>query len=1136
MYSKTKIVLIASVVLLSMGFTSSFASATATGSVNYSPVVFSQGGVTLTSATGGNFVAGSTVYFYVSSGPSSSDIIGGYVASYLLPQGSSSLSNSHFQVSIPSTMSAGSYYIIASDSSSPTSSSAQFTTASPITVSLLKPTMSVTPSSGQPTASATVSGSGWDPSSTVSVYIAGPQGSPLFSTLLTTLTVTSSGVIKQGTTFTIPEIAENSYSVVAEESSSSSPNYGITADSSLSVTPILVASPYDISGASGSQFSISGYGFPSLATITSNGVTVGTVKADNSATTASTSGSFSITATMTGAITTAGAYNVIVQYNTTQFTQSNGIFVSIPNSLSLGFTFSTASTVYPGSSYKAEVYNFPAGSQVSLTLGPITLGQISTDSNGFGQLQGSIPALPAGTYEVSASSNGLYSSTTVTIQSYFQVLDPDGVPMTSTLEFFPEDGYYQVQAYGLNPLVTYTYNDSAVSSSYEVSSVSAGTLVSRNLLTFNPSANGTLIFTFYPHFISSTSTSSITLKYTGGSVGGYSGNTYGYTAIKTPYFSVSHPTVSIMEAAASQTITVYNILPQGSQVYPGLQTYYNLYMGSTELSFTEGTSSQTTDVLSSTINSPSVTFTAPSAAGIYYLGITYAGGQVASEIYSAPVVVSYQATALDSGTVQAIPIYGTNGQVTSYDFVGYSFYPGTMKLYYYTQGSLSSTTPGLQYGAFVYSPNLPAEPAGTYRIIAQDTYSSSTYTTNSSYTIYPYFSTTTSSGTMDSTVTFSMSGFAANTFYTIYFGSDKVYSGQTSSAGSISSQTFTTPVVLPGTYNISVVQDSTLSAVASQEFTIMPSQTLNIPGGSYAFPGQIVSYSWKPSSAPQVPGSSSGSYGNIYVTVYLNGSAFYTSMVPLTNTYLNGSFSMPNSLPGNYWNVTLSWSQNEYTPTGSPATSTVVTTNFHKMSQGNGVFLQLVSGNGALITGISSTQIAQITSQITSSTNSTISAALSVPLSQLDATVSSINGSLASIKTSFGTMQASLTTLNANIASVNGTLVTLNTSIGTVTTSLSSINATVTSVKSGVGTVQTSIGTLTGAVTSISGNAVTIQTSVGTLKADLNSVNSKLDNVTNYGMIFDIVIIALIAVTLGLAVAGLLSTRDMKKRFGMKKE
>ena len=1137
MNSVIKVISMVLIVVASVAFSSSMVSGQATGNVSYSPTVFSSDTTILVMADGGSFGSGSTVYFYISTTTSSTGIVGGTIGSIALPAGSTTLADAHLSLNIP-TLSPGTYYLLASDSSSPSSSGAQFSSPTAVTVSTLKPSVSIAGS--QPTTLATVSGSGWDPSSLVSLYLAGPQGSSIYSVLLTSFTVTASGSIPTGASFTIPEIAGGSYVVVAQESSSSSPNYGITSDSSLSISPLLVVSPYDIGGSVGSQFNVAGYGFPSLATITADGIFVGSTAAVNAAETASSEGSFSVSASLSIAITTPGPYSVTVKYNSTSYSQSNTVFVSIPNDLSLGFTFiPKISYAYPGTPYSAEVYDFPASSQVYISLGPVSLGTVTTDSNGFGTIQGNIPAIPAGTYYATASSGGLYSSVQVTVSAYFVVEDPDGIQMVSNTEYFPSTGHYTVYAYGLSPSSIYTFSDSAKSSHYSIGQVQVGTLISSSRLEFSPALNGTLIFSFSPNFTSSASTSTITLIYSGGSVTGYLGNTYGYTAAQPPYFSISHNTVSLLEQGISETVTVYGIVPVGSVVYPGLGTSYNIYIGSIELSFDIGSGTTATSVLSSSFTSQAITFTVPAvSSGVYFMNITYSGSSASSPLYSAPVVISTPASSLNSGGVTAIPIYSA-GEVTGYYVAGYSFFPSaTVKLYYYTQSSLISTTEGLTYGGFVFSglESLSSiqEPAGTYGIIAQASYQSSTYSAYSSYAVYPSLSLSALQGTMGSQVAFTVSGLSPGSYYSIRFGTLTTLTFQTSDSGYAQS-TFTVPTVPPGNYSVGVVNALSSSVVSGTSFNVVPSPTLELIGGGYAFPGQVVNYSWKPSSSPgKVGASSSGYYGNIYVTAYLNGSALSTTAIPMMGGYLNGSFTMPNDPPGTYWSFNLSWEQNIYTTNtiSSSVETTVVSTSTHYMSPANGAFVKLISGNGALLTGISQGQIAQITAAV----NSSISASLQIPLSELDASISSINGTIAYLKTSFGTMESSLSSLNATIVALNGTVVTLRTTLGTVKTSLSSLNATVTVLSGNTADIKTSVGALTGNVTSISGNVATIKTSLGTLQATVGNVTSKASITIDYGLYIDIALGVLIVITLVISIIDLLAVRNIAKRWGIKKE
>jgi prefoldin subunit 5 len=1121
---------------------------TAGGSVSYTPDIFSSGTTTLVSVNGGTFGAGSTVYFYLSTTDSYSGITGAYIGYVSVPATSTTLSYLQTKFSIPS-YAAGTYYLFASDSPSPTSSTAQFTSPSQATLTALSPSLSI--SGTQPTTKGTISGSGWDPSSTVDAYIAGTPGSPLYATLLSTIAVTSSGSIASGTSFTIPYVAEGSYSVVAVEASSST-NSGITAASSISITPVIVVSPFDTSGLLSSQFTVSGYGFPSLSTIPTNAVSVGSTIETSSATTASSSGSFSVSATLAATITTTGLYTVTVRYNSTSYTQSNAILVSIPNDIGLGFSFSPTSASF-NLPYMATVWNFPADSQVSVTLGPDTLGQFSTDSNGYGQSTGYVPALTTGNYYATAQSSGLTKSVSVTVSSYFQVVDPSGVLMVSTSEYFPSTGHYTVQAFGLNPTLVYTFADSAKSSNYQLGSVTSGTLVSESTLEFYPAENGTLIFAFYPEFTSSATAASLTLASTGGPVSGYSGDSFGYTPVQPPTYSVS--AVTVLQALTSKTMTITGIVPTGKQVYPGLSTSYNIYAGSSELSFSIGSSTQSTTTLSYSSATVSITYVTPSASGLYYLNLTYAGQSYSSPVTSVPVVVSLGGTTINSGVIVSVPVK-SGGIVTGYYVAGYSFYQSaSVELYYYTQAALDSASVGLSYGGFSYSglSPFPSEPSGTYGIIARASYSGSTYTAETSYEISPSFTATASgdySGSIGTTVSFTLSSFSGNTYYNVLFGSISVSKVVTSSSGS-GSGTFNIPAALPGKYSITVVDDASNTTVASEQFNVTTNSNLVLSTKSqYAFPGELVNFTASGFTAPSltslVPSATAVGNAVIYATISLNSSDYQTVPASFSGTAITGSFEMPNDNPGTYFELTITAFETQtvsYTIGATSGAETGYGTVSLSYSGSDSGFIGLTTGNGAYILGVSQSQIAEI--------DSSINTTLSVPLSQLNAAISSIDGDIATITTDFGTMTASLNSINATVTSIssgvatlettlgqvktsleslnatvvalNGDTATISTAVGVFNTTINSINATVTIGNGKIATIETDLGTFTGNVTSVSNGIATIQTSLGTIRTYTQATSA-----TGLVFILEIVILVLAVIAVAFSAAAMSNTR---KRF-----
>ncbi len=181
--------------------------------------------------------------------------------------------------------------------------------------------------------------------------------------------------------------------------------------------------------------------------------------------------------------------------------------------------------------------------------------------------------------------------------------------------------------------------------------------------------------------------------------------------------------------------------------------------------------------------------------------------------------------------------------------------------------------------------------------------------------------------------------------------------------------------------------------------------------------------------------------------------------------------------------------------------------------------ITLISGNGALLTGVSSTQIAEIVANVTGA----VKTAMSVPLSELNASVVAINGAVAQLKTAFGnmtaslnainatvvsimngqaevmtdlgTVQTSLASLNASVASVQGSLVTLNTAVGQLTTSLSNLNATVMSISSGVANLQTAVGNIQVSLNAINASLMGIQNGVAVLNTSLGQVKTSLASI-----------------------------------------
>ena len=219
----------------------------ASGTITLDPTVFTDhsGSTTIVVVNGGTFGSGATVTFYESSTDtftSSSHSVG----TFTLPAGTTTLSNAVVTFStIPSTAA----YIAASDDGGTT-----FTSPVAITVTSLNPSISVSTSPITPGSTETVTGSGFDSGSSITLYLNYASGPTLISSF-------SASALTSGVTFSVPTNLPGSstgltYHIVAQESSSSSTNYGITADSSFALVPEVTVSPASISGATSSTFTV----------------------------------------------------------------------------------------------------------------------------------------------------------------------------------------------------------------------------------------------------------------------------------------------------------------------------------------------------------------------------------------------------------------------------------------------------------------------------------------------------------------------------------------------------------------------------------------------------------------------------------------------------------------------------------------------------------------------------------------------------------------------------------------------------------------------------------------------------------------------------------------------------------------
>ena len=1109
--------------------------------------------------SGGTFGSGATIGIFVSSSTtftSSSISLG----SYTLAAGTTTLSNAHILLTWPSLAATppsptGSVYLAAgSPSSSPTSFSAPVAVtavAEANTPEITIPSISL-PGSAAPGTTVAVTATGFDPGASVSVYFSQGDGTAFNAQLLTTFTTSSTGGSPPSAAFTMPDSAGGAHSIFAQETNALSPTFvigGVSADTSITTTAAITVTPFVFNGAKGTTLTVAGEGFEAGATIAANSIEVAGTAGTNSATTVSSGGAFSAAVTTTAAIAAPGGA-VTIKITTSPASSPTSFpdaaWVSTPNPGELEFAFTVAVSVTPGAAVTGVAWNFPSGATVTFLLGSVVMGTVTADSLGYAALPATatLPAIPAGTYPAVAAdlSAGLYStSTSTTVVTSMFTMDPAGFTLTTsesstTAEYVPSGGTLTLFAYAQTPGAQYLICDSVYGSTSTCAEDSIGVAFNNGLATisvpvgtfdavtgnFLPASNGTLIINYAPDY-ASVPVTTITAAEIGFTSFASANLIAAYNTIGVPGMPADWGTFGA--GATSGTVTVGGLIKNTATfLYPGVSFDYSLYLGTSLLTLTAGTATVCNaagSACSTSSGTISVTFTVPTATGVQDLAVVYAGASVSAALNSAPMVVSSAGSAASSGTIMVVtdPISGDT-MVVGFDLLPaattYSLNVSTSTGVKFPTVSVSS------YGALtavdLTAAGYTAEPAGTYSVIlfvASPTGTSASLLTSYTVGAVLVIPPADSSGPIGTTFPAAAAGLAVGGFYDVYFAGSFVYTvGPASSTGTLSISV-TVPTIADGTYNLAIAPTGTTTFVATAAFTVTSTTEFTLTSGgtdaSTAFPTELVSFAWTPATAP-----SSGA--PVEVTALLNGTAFTTEPAAFdaASGVLSGSFEMPNAPAGTYFGLSLEWTQTVVT-SGASATTTY--------TSATSAFLQLVSGNGAFLTGISPGQIAEITDSI----NST----LTVPLAELHASVESINNATAKIITAFGTMTATLSSINATLTKVAGTVATIETSIGTITTSLSTISAQITSVNGvvtsmnttlnvvagNVVSIQTSVGTINGKVTSVLNGIATVQTSLGNLSVAVSKIPTSPASASdvNTAVYLLYAAIALIVVTLALA-------------------
>jgi len=325
-------------------------------------------GTTVT-ITGTGFTAYTVVYIY----------FGYYAYSYVAV--ATVMTGGYFSTSfvVPSTATPGLTYIIVRDGPSYTSTALATT---PFTVTARQITIS--PSSGYVGSTVTVSGSGFDPNSSVTIYFD--------TTAVHTVTTTATGTFS-GATFSVPESYRGTHAVKGGDASGDSPGVSFTVLQKITVTPT--------SGAVSDTITVRGTGFAANSGITlyfdNTSVSAGTTVTNANG--SFTNNIFVIPLSSRGGHTIK-ARDASGNNATTPFNIAEKITIS-PTSGTSGTTVTVNGTGFSSSTSITIRYN-----AVPVTTSPTAL---YTDAKGSFTASFNVPAGVAGTYSVQAT-DGTYSA------------------------------------------------------------------------------------------------------------------------------------------------------------------------------------------------------------------------------------------------------------------------------------------------------------------------------------------------------------------------------------------------------------------------------------------------------------------------------------------------------------------------------------------------------------------------------------------------------------------------------------------------------------------------------------------------------------------------------------------------------
>jgi len=913
------------------------------------------------------------------------------------------------EYSLPRTI-----YVVASDDGGTTS-----TSAAAFYLTEINPTLD--PFGNQaPGEAFTITGSGWTPG-TVTIYLSYVGG-----TMIGSGTADALGSLTGTVTF--PDLRAGTYTVFGKDTA------GLTDDTTVNVQSAVTFTVTSLRRIVGSTFGLTGRGFTYPTTIPANTITVGGTTTTHVAATVGADGTVSIPTIALATLPVSGLQTVSI----TGFVGTvPTILVSKPNLIGEFSVLNSPISDVVGAKITVHIYNYPANLALDVKLGGVSLGSVTTDTNGAATRKFTIPSTPGKAsptgyaYKLDAVSlaTGVVANTpgTFTLYSSVALYKVAEKPLPTDKPSLTRGDKFTVSVRGYWPYDYITFSLSPIEFT-----------VLEPLTEYWTDATGNADITFTVQTLPVYTHTTLTVTATGTVSGAVSVTTQ---ALQPPTITITAPASGLAGATAS--LTIGNVI--GS-------TYYQIrFIGTVVRS-----------VVSPVPTVPvsfSATFIVPSVAyGPYTVDIVYYGTvtplATATYIVSAPLTsprLSFNATTAYPGQGLQIRLGGFGAGETV------QLRLGGLPLY-------SIVVDANGAAAHDYAWTGRYMPSGVYATSVTGL-TSEISRTGPLLTVVPsplWLSPT--SGPVDTIVRGTIHGLEPNTAYLIAWEGTPLrdYVALSDTAGSVTDFQFTVPTATPGNHTVAIVKATAPTvAVKTSNFPVT-APPFTVVGSSAKFiPLQQVKIKYKPAVTWTQP---------VYASIALDGYPIETGrfVARYDGAWVYVSFIMPNGELGILLLTVRMWDNATNSFVGSLA-------------------IERISGAGAILIGVEmAADIAYIKTKVDT---------ITVKLSDLDAKIVAIKDGVAVIDTKLGTISATLNGINAKIIAIEGDMAIIKTDAGTIKVDVGAIRATVVAINGTVATVKTDVGTIKGKVVTIEGDIATVKTDVGTIKVDVGTIKVDVKDV-----------------------------------------